>query len=292
METVYFDGAFVRKEEVRVSPDDRGFLFADGVYEVTPAYGGRLVRPEAHLARLALGLAELRIDLDVAPLAEANERLLDRNGLRGVEGAYVYLQVTRGVAPRGHAFPVPAPRPTVYGFARRIAWWPAERWERGSRAIVVPDTRWARADIKSIGLLANVLAQQAAVDAGVDDAILVRDGVAREGGHANLFALFGGTLVTHPRTREILAGITRAMVLELAGDLGIAVEERPIGLEELLAAEEVFLTGTTTEVRPVVEIDGRRVGDGRPGACARRLQRAYREAAGGPRPPSPVAEAR
>jgi D-alanine transaminase len=138
VEIAYFNGAFVPKEEVRISPDDRGFLLADGVYEVTPAYRGRLLRPDAHLERLARGLATLRIGYDPAPLAEVCERLLDANGLREEEGASVYLQVTRGVASRIHHFPSPLPAPTVYAYARRIEWWSPERWERGSRAVTVP----------------------------------------------------------------------------------------------------------------------------------------------------------
>jgi D-alanine transaminase len=289
METVYFNGELMPKSEVRISPDDRGFLFADGVYEVTPAYQGRLLGLEAHLDRFARGLGALRIEGDTtAALAGVCERLLEANGLDDEDGAYVYLQATRGVAPRGHAFPVPSVTPTVYGFARRIAWWSAERWERGARAVVVPDVRWARADIKSIALLPNVLAQQAAVDAGVDDAILVRDGIAREGSHANLFAVLQGALVTHPCNHEILAGITRAFVLDIARDLGIPAVERPISLQDLDAAEEVFLTGTTTEVRPIVEIDGRPVGSGRPGPLTHALYLGYRQLAQSALPPTLV----
>jgi D-alanine transaminase len=288
METVYFNGELMPKSEVRISPDDRGFLFADGIYEVTPAYQGQLLGLEAHLDRFARGLGALRIEGDTTMLAGVCERLLEANGLGGEDGAYVYLQATRGVAPRGHAFPVPPTTPTVYGFARHIAWWSAERWERGARAVIVPDVRWARADIKSIALLPNVLAQQAAVDAGVDDAILVRDGIAREGSHANLFAVLQGTLVTHPCNHEILAGITRAFVLDIARDLGIPAVERPISLHDLDAAEEVFLTGTTTEVRPIVEIDGRPVGPGGPGPLTHALYLGYRQLAQSALPPTLV----
>lgn len=282
METVYFNGSFAPKDQVRISPDDRGFLLADGVYEVTPAYHGQFLRLADHLERFERGLAALRIGVEMEPLTGIAGELLALNGLTGADGAYVYLQATRGAAPRGHAFPSPATTPTLYGFARRIEWWDAERRERGSRAILVPDLRWARADIKSIGLLPNVLAQQAAVEAGADDAILVHDGIAREGGHSNLFAVIRGTLVTHPCTAAILPGITRSIVLELAATLKIPSVEREITVDELANADEVFLTGTTTEVRPVVEIDGRRVASGRPGEITRALHDEYRTLA---RPP-------
>ncbi len=190
------------------------------------------------------------------------------------------MQVTRGVAPsRTHGFPESA-RPTVYAFAK--AWEPPvmERWEKGWSAVTVPDLRWARVDIKSIALLPNVLAQQAAIDAGADESILVRDGVALEGAHANLFAVRDGVLITHPRTNQILAGVTRETVLELAAELGIESVERPIQTEELEVADEVFLTGTTTEIRPILKLDGRPVGAATPGNSSRRLFDAYREAVG------------
>ncbi len=268
---VYLNDRFIDAAEAAVPVGDRGFLFGDGVYEVTPAYRGTFFRLDDHLDRLRYGLAELRIDLDPAPLAQVHRELLARNDLGGEEVAYVYLQVTRGAAPRTHAFPDPSVKPTVYAFAKRYRRPDRDRWEQGTRAVTVPDRRWTRVDIKSIALLPNVLAQQAAVDAGVDDAIFVRDGVAIEGAHNNLFAVIDGTVVTHPETNLILPGITRRVVIDLAGDLGIPLVQRPILLEELSEADEVFLTGTTTEVRPCVEIDGRPVGDGRVGTVARRL---------------------
>lgn len=274
-EIVYLNGSYVPKAEARVSVEDRGFLLADGIYEVTPAYRGRFLRLEEHLARMARGLAALRIDFDAAALAEVSRRLLAENGLGNAEAATVYLQVTRGVAPRSHAFPKGAVAPTVYAAAQPYHRPPRERWERGFTAVTVPDLRWSRVDIKSIALLANVLAQQAAVDAGADDAILVREGVALEGSHANLFALLDGTLVTHPLTNHILPGVTRSLVLELAAGAGMRVEQRPIFVEELKSAEEVFLTGTTTEVRPIVQVDGRPVGDGSVGPVARELYAAF-----------------
>ena len=242
---------------------------------MTPAYRGSFFRMNRHVARMRKGLHELRIDFDPSRLASVHERLLEANDL--VDGAisYVYVQVTRGVAPRTHYFPLDPVEPTVYAYASEYVRPSRERWEQGFSAITQPDRRWARADIKSIALLPNVLALQAAVDAGASDTILVRDGVAIEGAHNNFFAVFGDTLVTHPATHQILHGVAREYVLELAVELGIAVELRPIAVEELAQATETFFTGTTTEVRPNVEIDGRLVGDGRVGPITRRLFDAF-----------------
>lgn len=280
MSIVYLNGRYLPKSEAKVSVDERGFLFADGVYEVTPAYGGRLFRFDQHAARMRKGLAALRIDFDANQLEEIKTGLLARNGLEKLPAACVYVQVTRGAAPRMHAFPNPPVAPGVYGFANPYQRPSAERWEQGFRAITVPDQRWARADIKAIALLPNVMAQQAAVDAGVGNAIFVRDGIALEGAHNNLFAVIDGVLVTAPKSNYILHGVTRELVIELAGELGIPVEARSIPLAELYAADEVFFTGTTTEIRPAVEVDGRRIADGRPGRIARKLFAAFLEAVG------------
>lgn len=275
MSVVYLDGEYVPKEAARVPVDDRGFLFGDGIYEVTASYHGALFRFDQHVARMARGLAALRIDFDLAGLRGIKEELLSRNGLDEADAAYVYVQVTRGVAPRTHAFPSPPAQPTVYGFARPYRRPERDRWEQGFAAVTIPDIRWARVDIKAIALLPNVLAQQAAVDAGVEDAIYVRDGMAMEGAHNNLFAVFDGVVTTAPRTNYILHGVTRDCVIELAGGMGIPVDERTIPVDELYGADEVFFTGTTTEVRPTVRIDGRTIGDGATGPVARRLFDAF-----------------
>ncbi len=275
MDTVYLNGEYLPRNEALVPADDRGFLLSDGIYEVTPAYGGRFFHGDRHLARMSHGLAALRIDYDTGRLPAIQKRLLEVNGLADADFAYVYMQVTRGAAPRTHFFPPDAVEPTVYAYARPHQRPSRATWERGYRAITVPDRRWARVDIKSIALLPNVLAMQAAVDAGVNDVILVRDGVALEGAHSNFFAVSGGAVVTHPATHQILHGITREYVLERAARVGIPVELRPLQLEELSSASEAFLTGTTTEVHPIVEIDGRPVGDGTVGPVAKRLQEAF-----------------
>lgn len=277
MSLVYLNGAWKRPEEALVPVGDRGFLLSDGIYEVTPAYRGRFFLMDRHRERLLRGMCELRIDADIDRLGQVHEELLDHNDLRGTEISYVYLQITRGVAPRTHAFPKDPVPPTVYAFAKEYRRPDPDRWGAGFEAITVPDRRWARVDIKTISLLPNVLAQQAAVDAGVSDAIMVRDGVALEGAHNNFFAVFGETVVTHPTTNVILPGITRAYVIELARELGLGVEERPIQVEELTRADETFFTGTTTEIRPTVAIDGRPVGAGEVGPVTRRLFDAFLE---------------
>lgn len=276
MSTVYLNGEYLPKDRATISVDDRGFLLSDGLYEVTPAYRGRLFRMDQHMRRLQHGLDGLQIEFDSAELPEMHARLIAENALDTEDVAIVYLQITRGVAPRTHHFPPAGTRPTVYAFAQAYHRPDAARWERGYEAITVPDQRWARVDIKSIGLLPNVLAQQAAVEAGVEDALLVSDGVALEGSHNNVFAVFDGVVTTHPATHQILHGIVREYVIELAREQGILVEERPVLLEEMRGADEIFFTGTTTEVRPTVRLDGEPVGNGIVGPVAKALYEAFR----------------
>ena len=268
---VYLNGDFLPKSDAVIPVEDRGFLFGDAVYEATPVYHGEPFLLDRHLARLSRSLAVLRIEYDLAAMPEIHRRLLAENGLDRAPFSFVYVQVTRGVAPRGHAFPSEPVPPTVYGFANPCVRPPRSRWEEGYSAITVPDRRWGRADVKVTSLVANVLAQQAAADAGAQDAILVRDGMALEGTHNNFFAVFHGTLTTSPASNYILHGITRGFVLERAHALGIPVDERAIPVEQLHEAEEVFFAGTTTEIRPTVQVDGRPVGSGRAGPVTRTL---------------------
>ena len=277
---VYLDGRIIEHADAKVSVDDRGFLFADGVYEVIRVYDGRPFLAEPHIERLRKGLAALRIDSGAAAgVMAAAERLLDENELRQGD-ATIYVQVTRGAAPRKHAFPAADVRPTVYIAAKPFAQHPGAYFDEGVAAVTVPDTRWTRCDIKSISLLPNVLANQQAKDAGAFEALFVKDGVVIEGSHSNLLGVIDGTVVTYPECNYILGGITRTLVLELARELGIPVREGPILLDRFEVVEELFLSGTTTEVMPVTVVDGRPVGDGEPGPIARRLLQAYRERAG------------
>lgn len=269
---VYWGGAYVPKGAVRISPDDRGFLFGDGVYDVIRAVDGRLFRAADHVERLRGNAAALGVDdgnLDVLTVAR---ELLARNGLERGD-ATIYVQITRGAAPRSHAFPDPAPPPSVYvaaqAFERRRTW-----QERGIRMITVPDVRWGRCDIKTICLLPNVLAVERAKKAGADEALFVRDGVALEGAHTSFFAVIDGSAVTAPLGNQILPGITRRVILGLAAELGIPAQEARIQAAELSRAAEAFVTGTTTDVSPVVAIDGRPLGSGVPGPVTRALQQA------------------
>jgi D-alanine transaminase len=275
MSIVYLNGEFIPKEKAFISVDDRGFLFGDGIYEVTAAYQGKLYRWDRHVARANRGLKALRIDFDPATLEDVHHRLLKENGLDQVPVAYVYLEVTRGVAPRTHQFPATPVPPTVYLFAGQYHRPPRERWEQGFKAVTVHDQRWARVDLKTIQLLPNVLGKQAAVDHGVDEIVYVKDGMAIEGALNNFFTVFGKTVVNHPSSNQILGGISREVVLELCPKLGFKVEDRSITLEEMYQADEAFHTGTLTEVKPCVEVDGRPIGDGKVGPVTRALYDAF-----------------
>jgi D-alanine transaminase len=267
---VYLNGAFVDRDEAKVSVDDRGFVFGDGVYEVTRSRDGVLLEVDRHVRRLERSMAGLDLHYSPADLPAISLRLLRENTLARGE-ATVYWQVTRGAAaPRTHQFPPAGTPVTVYASASPFT--PLhEKRATGVGAILLPDQRWARCDLKTVNLLPNVLAKQKAVAAGVHEALLVREGVIMEGAATNFFGVVDGIVRTHPRTNTILPGITREVVLELAAQLGIAVREEPLFVDDLERLSESFLTGTTNDVMPVVEIDGRPVGDGRPGPIAGRL---------------------
>ena len=274
----FFNGNWIEKEKIAISPDDRGFLFGDGIYEVIRVYRGKLFRAKEHLARLARSLREMRMDgVDVPVLGTVAEELLRRNNLNS--DATVYFQITRGAAPRRHAFPDPGTPPTIYMTASPFTP-PEKKWREGVKVILVPDTRWARCDIKSTALAPNVLANQLAKENGAEEAIFVRNGVITEGSHSSFAAVFHGQLVTHPLTNHILPSITRQVVLELCAQLDIAVKEFPIFENELKQADEVIILGTTTEVMPVIQVDDWQVNDGKPGALTRRLQQALDEITG------------
>lgn len=272
---VYLNGEYVDHANARVSVDDRGFLFADGVYEVARVYDGRIFQMQPHLERLAHGLGELRIRDDVAQdIAAISEKLLDENSLRTGD-ATIYIQVTRGAAPRAHAFPSPETPPTVYVIAKPFKNHPAKYWTDGVAAVTLPDERWTRCDIKSISLLPNVLANQKAKDQGAFEAIFVRDDVLIEGSHSNLWAVIDGVAVTYPLCGYILGGITRKLIVDRAAEIGLQVREEPIPVAALPRIQELFLSGTTTEVMPVVKLDQHVIGDGKPGPVTQKLQDAY-----------------
>jgi D-alanine transaminase len=275
---VYLNGQYLPKSEAKVPVEDRGFIFGDGVYEVWRVINGQLFEFDRHHQRLMRGLGELRITVPAVArpdgLQQMAERLLAENGVTEGEGT-LYLEITRGVAPRAHAFPSPDVPPTVFAFAKPFVP-PEDVRAKGVSVATVPDIRWLRCDIKTIQLLPNVLAKQAATEKGAFEAVLIRDGVVTEGSHANVMAVLGGELRTHPANNFILPGITRAVVLELARAAAIPVREEAILASDLARVEELFLAGTTTDVMPIVRADDLTIGGGKPGPIAQRLMRDLR----------------
>lgn len=277
MSIVYLNGEFLPAEQAHVPVLDRGFLFGDGVYEVVPAYGGRLLRLDQHLARLEQSLAGIRMHppLEREAWARILEELIRRND--GGPDISVYLQVTRGVAPkRDHAFPAEV-RPTVFAMTSPIPPVPARVLEEGVAAITLDDIRWSYCNIKAITLLPNVLLRQQAVDGGAAEAILIRDGHAIEGSASNLFVVLEGVIVTPPLGPRLLPGITRDLVLELCARHGLPHREADITEAELRGAREIWVTSSTKEVVPVTRLDGQPVGDGSPGPLWRNVIGLYQD---------------
>lgn len=271
---VYLNGAFMPESDARVSVDDRGFLFGDAVYEVIRLYGGQPFRLADHLARLERSLAGVWLPpLDMAQLAAVVEDLARVEGA-AVPDALVYIQVSRGAAPRNHPFPDPPVSPTVLAWCRPYHALPAGQFLAGIRVVTVPDDRWAKCWIKTVNLLPNVLAKEKARRAGADDAVFVRDGMAIEATSANFFVVRGGVVQTAPVTNYILPGISRQVVLELARSLDLPVRLEPVVVEDLATVDEVFLTHTGCGVEPVTTVDGRRLGPSA-GPVTRRLYDAF-----------------
>ena len=276
---VYVNGKILPRAEAVVSVEDRGFVFGDGVYEVVRAIRGRLFATRFHNERLERSLDGIRIKLrgDDSParFVEIGKQLLRDNGLLENE-ATLYIQVTRGATTRAHYFPPAETPPSVYISVAKFAPF-TELAERGAAAVSHPDLRWGRCDLKTLNLLPNVLASQTAKEQGAFEAMLIRDGVVTEGAKTNFFGVVDGTLRTHPCDNHILPGITRSVLRDLAADLRIELDETPIDVDEIPGLSELFLTGTTTDVMPVVQLDGRFVGDGKPGELTRKLQRVLSE---------------
>ncbi len=271
----YVNGAYTPLEDARVSILDRGFLFADGVYEVAAVIDGRLVDNEAHLARLERSLSELRLESPVtmAEMVEIERTLVLRNDV--TEGL-IYLQITRGAAERDFSFPKNV-KPTLVAFAQRKNILASPAAQTGVKVITVPDMRWSRRDIKSVALLAQVLAKQAATEAGCQEAWMVdAEGFVTEGSSSTAFIITrAGAIVTRPNSSDILPGCTRRAVMALAAEQKLSVEERAFTVAEAQEAAEAFLTSASNLVLPVIEIDGVPVGAGVPGERAQRLRRLY-----------------
>jgi len=266
----HLNGRFLPLAEAYISPLDRGFLFGDGVYEVIPAYAGRLFHLPAHLKRLQYSLDGIRLKNPLADAAWSTllAKLVTDNG--GGDQA-VYLQVSRGAdKARDHGFPAGVP-PTIFAMSLPLSPMPEELKTRGARVITLGDIRWHRCDIKCTALLGNVLLRQQATEAGCNEAILLRDGQATEGTASSLFIVSDGVLITPPDGPMLLPSITRDVVLQLAAQHGIATRRAPIPAAQLSSAEEIWLASSTREVYPVTEIDGRPAGGGKPGPHWKRM---------------------
>jgi D-alanine transaminase len=277
----YVNGRYLPHALAKVHVEDRGYQYSDGVYEVCEVREGRLVDERRHLERLERSLAEIRL---TPPMSPAALRVILRETVRRnrVREGLLYLQVTRGVARRDHAFPPPGTKPSIVVTARSIDRAKVEaQAETGVAVITVPDNRWERVDIKTVSLLPNVLARQAARDQGAREAWFVdREGFITEGSSSNAWIVSKeGAIVTRPAMPGILRGVTRAVVLEIASEQGLRVEERRFTAEEARAAREAFLTAATQLVMPVVAIDGQKIGAGRPGPVARALRAKFHEVA-------------
>lgn len=270
----YLNGEYVALRDARISPLDRGFLFGDSVYEVLPVFAGRMFLFREHFDRLARSLREIRIE---NPHTHEEwrgivEQLIARNG---ASDSYVYVQVSRGAEyGRNHAFPVPAVKPTVFAMSSPLPVFSDAQRAAGLAAITVEDFRWGRCDIKSTALLANVLMKQQAADAGANEAIIVRDGEVLEGSSTSVFIVKNGVLATPPNSHRILPGTTRDAALSLATNV-MPAEIRSLSLDELRAADEVWISAATRDVLPVTRVDGAPIGTGRPGPAWQRLADAF-----------------
>jgi D-alanine transaminase len=277
--TVYLNGEFMPREDAKISVFDRGFLFGDGVYEVTPAYGRQPFRLNQHLERLENSLAEIRLanPHTRAQWTGLTEQLIAKNAW---DNQGIYLQVTRGVAPRDHVFPKSA-KPTVFMMCNPLMTPPDAFYEKGAECISAPDTRWLRCNIKSTSLLGNVLARQDAEDAGALECIMFRDGFLTEASACNVMAVKNGVVLAPPQDNLILPGITYNVALELMRANNVPLEERRVSEAEVRDADEIWLTSTTKELIPVVRLDGKAVGhgalQGKPGAVFRRMHALFRE---------------
>jgi D-alanine transaminase len=270
--TVYLNGQFFRPEDAKISVLDRGFIFGDGVYEVWRVVDGRLFEHKRHDRRLRRGLEAIEIEVpakEIDALMSIAQRLLEENDLGSGEAAF-YVEITRGVAARTHAYPPAGTKPTIFAMMTRFEVPHALR-ASGAKAITAPDVRWLRCDIKTVQLLPNCMAKQKAQAAGAVEAILVRDGVVTEGTHSTVLGVKNGDLVTHPLGPLILPSVTREVLLEIAREQGVTVREQSFTLHDLFELDELFVAGTTTDVTPIVDVDGKRIGSGKPGAVTKAL---------------------
>lgn len=269
----FLNGDFVELSSAKISVLDRGFIFGDGVYEVIPVYNKRLFRLSEHLDRLQNSLDAVRI---TNPYSEADwKKYLSQLVMKHAsEDQSIYLQITRGVAPRDHAFPKGI-QPTVFMMSTPLKVTDQATFEKGIAAITLDDIRWLHCNVKAIALLPNILMRQSAIDEGAQEAILIRDGEVTEGAASNIFIVRNGVIKTPPHSTRLLPGITRDLVVELANANGLRCVEANFSRPELNAADEIWMTSSTKEILPVVKLNDRIVGDGKPGNITRRMYAFY-----------------
>jgi D-alanine transaminase len=277
-EIVYLNGAFLPLAEAKISVLDRGFIFGDGVYEVVPVYSKKPFRMAEHLVRLQHSLDEIRL---ANPLSDGQwtalmHEIIERNLAAAGEDQSVYLQITRGVAKRDHAFPTGV-TPTVFLMSGPLTTPSAAQIEGGVAAITATDFRWLKCDVKSVSLLGNCLARQMAVDAGAVECIMFRDGQLTEASASNVFVVKDGVLLAPPKDNLVLPGITYDVVMEIARAREFQLEVRAVSEAEVRAADEIWVTSSTKEVLAVTTLDGKPVADGRPGMLYRRMHALYQE---------------
>lgn len=260
----------VKNEEVLVDKEDRGYQFGDGVYEVVKVYNGELFTATEHIDRFYDSAEKIRITIPYTKdkLHQLLHQLVEANN---IDTGHVYFQITRGAGPRNHIFPGDDVKPVITGNAKENPR-PLENFEKGVKATFVEDIRWLRCDIKSLNLLGAVLAKQEAYEKGCYEAILHRDEIITEGSSSNIYGVKEGVLYTHPANNLILNGITRQVIIKCAAEIGFTVNEQAMTKEQLLAMDEVIVSSTTSEVTPVIEIDGTVIGNGTPGEWTRKLQ--------------------
>jgi D-alanine transaminase len=275
METAYLNGSFLPKQDIKISPDDRGFLFGDGIYEVMKWYAGFFYDPQGHLERLRRSMREIRIDWSQSGDFLAVSRELIRANSLDNEHALIYLQVTRGTAPRNHAFPEPAVEPTVYAFARKAGGFKDDPGP-AVPVLLTKDIRWSRCDIKSIALLANTISFQNAHEKGMKECIFVRDGFITEGSRSNIFLVADNIIYTYPQSDYILSGITRKNIIRYAGEAGLEVREEPFPETRIHTLQEAFFCNSSSELTPVSSFGDVKIGSGSAGQVTMKIYEQFR----------------
>lgn len=270
MDFVIINGEFINRKDAKIDIEDRGYQFGDGVYEVIRVYNGKMFTATEHLERLISSGKKIRMEIPYT-VNEMKDMLLKLIEKNNVNCGTIYMQVTRGISPRNHTFPGNDVMPTLTAYTNEVKR-PEENMKSGVKTVLHDDIRWLLCDIKSLNLIGNLLAKQHAVESGCYEVIQHRNGIVTEGSTSNVSMIKDGKIITHPANNLILNGITRQVILKICLENSIPFEERPFTLEELSQADEVFVSGTTTEITPVIEIEGKKVGNGTPGPVTKKLQ--------------------